>query len=103
MTDDLGHDEGLTEEDEQPLANLPEELVARIDAALLAETKNRFLKVVRIVDAVMGSIPNVPKDVPVVFYAQRIAHLVRTGQMESQGDLRRMGLSEVRLPASSKS
>src|SRR6185312_67787 len=57
-----------------------------------------FLKVARIVGAAMGAISDIPRNVPVAIYAQRVAHLVRTGQMESQGDLRMPEFSEVRLP-----
>lgn len=47
----------------------------------------------------MQSIPDAPESVTDIFYVKRIMHLVRTGQMESQGDLRRMRSSEVRLPS----
>ena len=74
-------------------------MVARIDAAFLFYAKSRFQKVARIVSMAMRSVPDAPETVTDIFYAQRIAHLVQTGQMESQGDLRRMRFSEVRLPS----
>jgi hypothetical protein len=40
-------------------------------------------------------IPNVPD----VYYAQRVCHLVEVGKLESQGNLAFMRFSEVRLPS----
>ena len=37
-------------------------------------------------------------DVPDIYYAQRVRHLVEIGKLESQGDLHYMRYSEVRLP-----
>jgi Protein of unknown function/Sel1 repeat len=105
MTDDrgerefLGEDEELDAVDELDLVDVPSELVARIDAAILAHATPSFQKVARLVSMAMKSIPDAPGTVTDVFYAQRIMHLVRTGQMESQGNLRRMRFSEVRLPS----
>jgi len=98
MIDGQRQDEGLTEDEELLVAALPEDLIARIDAAILARTRIRFQKVARIVSLVMRSIPDVPVNVPELFYVQRIAHLVTTGRMECQGDPLRMRFSEVRLP-----
>ena len=39
-------------------------------------------------------------DVPDIYYAQRVRHLVEVGKLESQGDLHYMRYSEVRLPGS---
>ena len=98
LFDDEGQDEGLTEDEKVLVAALPEELIAQIDAALLVKTEIRFQKVARIVSLVMRSIPEVAVNVPDLFYAQRIAHLVTIGRMECQGDPFRMRFSEGRLP-----
>jgi hypothetical protein len=95
--DDQGRD--LTEQEEQLVARLPAELVRRIDDALLATAKHRFQKVARIIVEVMQSFSDRPSGIPDVYYAQRIAKLVEAGLLESQGNLRRMRFSEVRLPS----
>ena len=75
---------------------LPATIVAKIDAALLAKAEPRYRKVAFIVASVMGSIPEAP-ELPDIYYAQRIAHLVESGLLEARGNLRRMRFSEVRL------
>jgi hypothetical protein len=70
-----------------------------IDQALLAETTRHFRKVAMVIATVMSSglreqLPGIPD----VFYALRIIRLVKLGQLEAQGDLRRMRYSEVRRP-----
>jgi hypothetical protein len=92
-------DEDDCECDELETIKVAEELVARIDAALLAHTTQEFHKVAKIVYLAMKSIPDAPENVTDCFYARRVVHLVQSGQMESQGDLRRMRFSEVRLPS----
>jgi hypothetical protein len=94
-------DEFLSEEEELLITSLPKELIARIDAALLAKAESRFRKVALIVGSVPDAVPDLPKDLPRNFYAQRIARLVDAGLMESRGDLRRSGFSEVRIPSPS--
>jgi len=44
----------------------------------------------------MNSSPH-QQGIPDLFYAQRIQHLVATGQLESQGDLNHIHSSELRL------
>jgi hypothetical protein len=105
MTDSQGQRESISEDeeldvvDEMDLVDVPKELVARIDEALLALAKPSFQKVARLVMLAMKSIRDAPETVTDIFYAKRIMHLVQTGQMESKGDLRRMRFSEVRLPS----
>ena len=99
MTDDEDQDRDLTDEEEQLIAGLPAELVTRIDDALLAKANHRFQKVARIVAEVMPTFSDRPSGIPDVYYAQRIAKLVKAGLLESQGNLRRMRFSEVRRPS----
>jgi hypothetical protein len=41
--------------------------------------------------------PHHKKGIPDLFYAQRIRHLIASGQLESQGNTTSMRFSEVRL------
>ena len=99
MTADEDQDRDLTDQEKQLIAGLPAELVTRIDAALLAKAHHRFQKVARIVGEVMQSFSDEPSGIPDVYYARRIAKLVKDGLLESQGNLRRMRFSEVRRPS----
>ncbi|SRR5216683_3909209 len=98
MTPDDDQDGGLTEDEALLIAGLPAELITRIDDALLAKSTHRFQKVARIVGGVMQSFSDGPSGIPDIYYAQRIAKLVKAGLLESQGNLGRMRFSEVRLP-----
>jgi hypothetical protein len=95
----VDEDEDDCKSDELEAENVSEEWIARIDAALLAHTTTTFRKVAKIIILAMESVPNAPENVTDCFYSQRIRQLVRSGLMESQGNLRRMRYSEVRLPS----
>jgi hypothetical protein len=70
-----------------------------IDQALLAETTTQFRKVAFVVARVICSqLGEQLPEIPDVFYAQRVIRLVKLGQLEAQGNLRRMRYSEVRRP-----
>jgi len=64
----------------------------------LAKANEKWCKVAKIVAASMEAITNRVPGIPDVFYAQRIRKLVKAGKLESQGDIRSMRNSEVRLP-----
>lgn len=72
--------------------------LARIDDALMSQMSREWRKVARVVGTAMLSMPERPRGVPDVFFSKRVSLLVDAGRLESQGDLRRMRFSEVRLP-----
>jgi Protein of unknown function len=94
---DESDDPPLTTEQQALVSKLSASELKRIDLALLANADGHWRKVARIVGTTMVSIEQRPKGLPDVFYAQRIQHLVATGALESQGNLKRMRFSEVRL------
>lgn len=86
-------------EEQTALANaLPEDMVHKIDEALLKVVSENWRKVARIVGTVMVYEKWLPDGIPDLYYAQRVRHLVDAGFLEAAGDLRMMGRSEVRLP-----
>jgi hypothetical protein len=91
-------DPPLTTEQQALVSKLSASELKRIDLALLASADGHWRKVARIVGTTMVSIEQRPKGLPDVFYAQRIQYLVATDALESQGNLKRMRFSEVRLP-----
>lgn len=97
---DTHNDSELSPVQSEQVARLSPEELAHIDAALLSQVSNDWRKVARVVGTAMLSMPDRPVGVPDVFFAQRVALLVAAGRIESQGDLRRMGFSEVRLSSS---
>jgi hypothetical protein len=85
--------------EEQARANrLTPSEVKRIDEALLRNTAPQWRKVARVVGTAMIELKLRPESVPDIYYAQRVAEMVKLGQLEAQGNLRRMRYSEVRRP-----
>ncbi len=73
--------------------------LAMIDQTLVRFTRASWLKSARVVaDAVQAGGFAVLDDAYVDLHVRRLIDLVRTGQLEAQGDLRKPRFSEVRLP-----
>jgi len=87
----------LTQAQKDLVAKLSTDQVAKIDHEILSIASNRFLKVSFIVGTVMGYSSASVKGIPDVYYSQRIAHLVAIGKLESQGNMKNMRYSEVKL------
>jgi hypothetical protein len=76
---------------------LTAEQVAEIDAVVLSNITPAWRKVALIVAKTLRHFQDAQPELPDVYYAMRIAELVQRGELESQGNLRRMRFSEVRL------
>jgi Protein of unknown function len=68
------------------------------DDLIFSETRERWLKVARIIGRVSDRVPNGPHFEEI---AARIQTLVNEGKLEAKGDLSRWLYSEVRLAQSS--
>jgi hypothetical protein len=90
-------DPSLSHEESVRVAALSDGEIRDIDAALLAEASSQWRKVARVVGGAMSHQASRIAGIPDVFYAQRVRHLVDSGILEADGDLRFMGRSEVRL------
>ena len=97
MTGGPEPDPPLSPEESARVAELTERDIRNIDEALMAEAAPRWRKVARLVGGAMSHQPTRIDGIPDIFYAQRVRHLVERGLLESFGDLRFMGWSEVRL------
>ena len=69
-----------------------------IDAAILDNSSKHWLKVARVVWHTEKALSDRYPGLSYVFYAQRLIHLAKEGRLESQGNLRYMQFSEVRIP-----
>jgi len=70
-----------------------------IDIALLSFAHRRhFRKMARIVMTTMSKFPVRIEGLPDIFYAQRLRGLIERGLLVAEGDLKRMGHCEVKLP-----
>lgn len=98
--DDTAPDGPLSPEQEARASLLTAADLERIDNHLLSEASRSWRKVARVIGWTMRAIHEDFPGIPDVFYARRIKHLVKSGALESAGNLDRMRYSEVRLPAS---
>ena len=87
----------LNKEQQELVSRLSSSQLECIDAALLSNCSNQWRKVARVVGSTMTESTNKVEGVPDVFYAQRVVGLVEQGALLSQGNLKRMRFSEVKL------
>ena len=71
---------------------------ARVDAALLRHAATRFRKIAMVVGKAMSDLKPELDGIVDLFYAERVRRLIEHGELEVQGDPRRMRFSEVRRP-----
>jgi Protein of unknown function len=96
---DMKPDPPLTPEQAIHVSRLRQEDLWEIDRVLLALSGPAWRKVACIVGMTIGDLSQRFPNIPEVYFAQRVRRLVAVGELESQGDLEYMRLSEVRLPS----
>ncbi len=94
----MKEDPPLTTEQEKLVAKLSEADLEIIDKVLLQNACDFWRKVSRVVGASIREFDGNFQGVPDVFFAQRIRQLAKEGLLESQGNLKKMRYSEIRLP-----
>lgn len=99
MRHDPTPDPPLNVEQSLRVSKLTQEELWEMDRVLLAQASSTWRKVARVVGGAISELSKRIPNVPDIYYAQRVRHLVEAGKLESEGDLRFMGRSEVRLPA----
>ncbi|MEQ1740060.1 MAG: DUF3658 domain-containing protein [Methyloglobulus sp.] len=92
-------DPPMTEAEFEIVARLSLSDIEKIDRQLLSNVVIQWRKLARIVVETMNNLENEYPSIPDLFYAQRVMVLAEKGLIESQGDLKRMRYSEVRLPS----
>ncbi|HWU70370.1 MAG TPA: DUF3658 domain-containing protein [Pseudoxanthomonas sp.] len=103
MTPSDNHDDPpLDDQDLMAIAALTQDDLVAIDQALLANSGGEWKKVALVVSMAMDAHPDRYHDIPDIFYGQRVMELVASGELESQGNLRRMRFSEIRLASAGR-
>jgi pimeloyl-[acyl-carrier protein] methyl ester esterase len=98
MERDVKPDPPLDVEQSLRVSKLTQDDLWDIDREILAQSARSWRKVARVVGQAIDKLSARIPDVPDIYYAQRVRHLVEIGKLESQGDLHFMRNSEVRLP-----
>jgi hypothetical protein len=98
MAQDTEPDPPLNTEQSLRVSRLTQEDLWEIDRVLLSQASHQWRKVARIVGMTIGELSDRFPNVPDIYYAQRVRHLVEVGKLESQGNLAYMRFSEVRRP-----
>jgi pimeloyl-[acyl-carrier protein] methyl ester esterase len=98
MEHDVKPDPPLDTAQSMRVSKLTQEDLWDIDREILMQSARSWRKVARIVGQAIDKLSARIPDVPDIYYAQRVRHLVEIGKLESQGDLHYMRYSEVRLP-----
>ena len=91
-------DPDMSKEQQAVADSLSPEVVANIDKTLLSHARPLGRKIAMLVGlTMMDNSLRVP-DLPDIFYAQRVRHLIESGLLLAEGDINTMGMCEVRLP-----
>jgi hypothetical protein len=99
MTDfDSELDRPMDSEEQARAGSLTYAELNRIDEVLLSHATQRFQKVAMLIYVTMRELREKFPNLPDVFYASRVKHLVASGRLEAAGNLDRMRFSEVQLP-----
>ena len=97
MRDDIPQDPPLTPDQEKLIATLSADDLKVIDAALMKNITGQWRKMARVIGTTMLDLEGKYYGLPDLFYGERVRALKEENLFESQGDLRKMRYSEVRL------
>jgi hypothetical protein len=97
---ELHNEPALTPEQRRMVDQLSESQIREIDQALLSNASDAWSQVTRLVLTTMIELDN-GRGLPNIYFAQRVAHLVREGILESKGDPTDLQSGEVRLKSKS--
>ena len=78
------------------VAQLTDSKVADIDNALYEQVIDSWRKIAMVIGLTMTKVEGQFGSIPDSYYLQRVAKLVEMGRLQAQGDLWKMGRSEVR-------
>jgi Protein of unknown function len=96
-------DTNLSEKDQELASRLTPADLELIDGTLLSECAPSWRKVARVIGTAMNTLQHHFPTIPDGYYAQRVALLVNSGSLDSQGNLGHMRFSEIRLPGGVRS
>ena len=89
----------LSAKEQAAVAKLTDADLQIIDAAISANCSAGWFKVARVVVDTEKALGSRYPALSYIFYTERLRRLVDERKLESQGDLRYMRFSEVRIPA----
>ncbi len=92
----------LTGAQKEKIAELSKDEINKIDELLLKNITVQWQKTAKIVGTSLLASSSDPKEIPDLYYAQRIEAMAKSGIIESQGNIHSMRHSEVRKKSSQK-
>ena len=90
--------ENFTLNQKKAIKALTENDLKTIDSALMKNATTQWRKIARIIGMTMMDLENEYKDLPDLFYGERVIDLVLNKNLVSQGDIHQMRYGEVKLP-----
>jgi len=97
MEDENDEAQPLTEEERKIADALSREELEEIDSMLLSQASSQWRKVARVVGFSMMDFGDKYDELPDTFFLERVISLVEEQKLESDGNLKKMRYSEVRL------
>lgn len=94
----VGNDGPMSEAQLVMVGKLTESDLEKIDKAILKNSSHQWRKVARVVGQTLLEFQSDFPGVPDIFYSERIELLVNSGALQSQGNLKKMRYSEIKLP-----
>ena len=88
----------LTAEQKEKVAELSEKDLSEIDKVILSNSSKHWRKQAMIIVKTMNELEGRFSEIPDIYYAECISRLVKEGYLESQGNLKYIRFSEIRLP-----
>jgi hypothetical protein len=90
----------LTAEQREKVAQLSEQDLSEINKLILSNSSKHWRKQAMVIAKTMNELGAKFPEIPDIFYAECISKLVSEGYLESQGNIKYLRFSEVRLPES---
>ncbi len=94
----VGNDGPMSEAQLVMVGKLTASDLEKIDKAILKNSSHQWRKVARVVGQTLLEFQSDFPGVPDIFYSERIELLVNSGALQSQGNLKKMRYSEIKLP-----
>ena len=92
----------LTAEQKERVSQLSEQDLSEINKLILSNSSKHWRKQAMVISKTMRELESRFPEIPDTFYAECVSKLAREGHLESQGNLKYIRFSEIRLSGRSE-